>query len=316
MKNKTVLLTRHDKIGDFITALPMAKVLKEQTSCKIIFLVSSINYPLAKNVPYIDEVIVFEKNLFKMVKKIRQFGIDISISAYIDTFLGLVLFLSGIKIRIAPSTKIAQIFFNKKIVQRRSKVEKTEWEYNLDLLKAFDKNLDITYRPPYLLHFFAYPVIHPYIIFHPGFGGSSDGNLTKEDYWNLIVKANKFVDVYITFGPDDKKIKDFFKLKIKNKKLKIMIKDDFKDIWEFTKFISKSKLFVSTSTGPMHLAGFANIPTLSFFGDNLFASSKRWATISEKKLQNNFEVPKNYDKNFYKKVENRLIELIKIYGDS
>ena len=45
----TILLTRHDKIGDFITALPMAKVLKEQTDAKIVFLVSKVNVELAKS---------------------------------------------------------------------------------------------------------------------------------------------------------------------------------------------------------------------------------------------------------------------------
>jgi len=60
----------------------------------------------------------------------------------------------------------------------------------------------------------------------------------------------------------------------------------------------------------MHLAGLMNVPTLSFFGNNLFASSKRWATISQKDKQNNFEVPQNYNKNFYKKIESRLINLI------
>ncbi|RLA78742.1 MAG: lipopolysaccharide heptosyltransferase family protein, partial [Epsilonproteobacteria bacterium] len=73
---------------------------------------------------------------------------------------------------------------------------------------------------------------------------------------------------------------------------------------------SKAKLFVSTSTGPMHLAGLTNTPTLSFFGENLFASSKRWATVSDKKFQNNFEVPKNYTKEFYDKIENKLMEIV------
>jgi len=70
-------------------------------------------------------------------------------------------------------------------------------------------------------------------------------------------------------------------------------------------------LFVSTSTGPMHLAGLTNTSTLSFFGSNLFASSKRWATISDKNLQNNFETPLNYDEQFYKKVEDTMINIIK-----
>jgi len=315
----TILITRHDKIGDFITALPMAKVLKEQTNYRIVFLVSSVNISLAKNIPYIDDVIEYSDDSFTLLNRINKHKPDISISGYIDFHLGLCLFLARIKTRIAPATKLAQIFFNKKVLQRRSKVEKTEWEYNLDLLKALNEDFDITYHPPYFLNplalSFKLSAFSSYIVFHPGYGGSSDGNLTKEDYWNLIVKANQYMDVYITFGPDDKKTKEFFEKKISNSQFSILnsqliIKDDFTDIWEFTKFISQSKLFVSTSTGPMHLAGLTNTPTLSFFGSNLFASSKRWATISEKEKQNNFEVPQNYDKNFYNRIEKKLMELI------
>ena len=52
----TILVTRHDKIGDFITALPMCKVLKEQTNHKIVMLVSKVNVALASNMDFIDEV--------------------------------------------------------------------------------------------------------------------------------------------------------------------------------------------------------------------------------------------------------------------
>jgi ADP-heptose:LPS heptosyltransferase len=40
----------------------------------------------------------------------------------------------------------------------------------------------------------------------------------------------------------------------------------------------------------MHLAGALNIKTVSFFGNNLFASSKRWATISDPTQQNNLVI--------------------------
>ena len=88
------------------------------------------------------------------------------------------------------------------------------------------------------------------------------------------------------------------------------VKDDFKTLMEFTKYIASSKLFVSTSTGPMHLAGLTNTKTLSFFGDKLFASPKRWGTISEESYQSNFTVPMHYSTDFYTKIETRLIELL------
>ncbi len=118
----TILLTRHDKIGDFMTALPMAKVLKEQTKHKIVFLVSKVNVELAKKMNFIDDVIEYSDDSFTLISRINKVKPDVSISGYIDFHLGLCLFLAKIPTRIAPATKIAQIFFNNTIKQRRSLV--------------------------------------------------------------------------------------------------------------------------------------------------------------------------------------------------
>ena len=177
------------------------------------------------------------------------------------------------------------------------------------LIKKLNMPINITYTPPCLSKFTTKSKAS-FIIFHAGFGGSSEGNLNIDDYIKLAKVAIKKTNVVFTFGPDDAKIKRQITKKIQQEKLNIEIKDNFKDIWEFTKYIAQSKLFVSTSTGPMHLAGLTNTPTLSFFGNSLFASSKRWATISETNKQNNFEVPTNYDNSFYKIIESKLLKLI------
>ena len=62
----------------------------------------------------------------------------------------------------------------------------------------------------------------------------------------------------------------------------------------------------------MHLAGASNSQTLSFFGVSLFASSKRWATVSDEKYQNNFMINKNYTKEQYLQIENRLKEILDV----
>jgi len=72
--------------------------------------------------------------------------------------------------------------------------------------------------------------------------------------------------------------------------------------------IRDSELLVSTSTGPMHLAGVLNIKTVSFFGSNLFASSKRWATVSEANKQLNIEIDKNYQQDLLKKIIDPTIQ--------
>ena len=70
-------------------------------------------------------------------------------------------------------------------------------------------------------------------------------------------------------------------------------------------------MFISTSTGPMHLAGAVNIKTLSFFGDSLFASSKRWASVNDKNKQNNFSISSSYEVEIYTAILNCLNKIIK-----
>jgi len=297
-----ILITRHDKIGDFCTALPMMKVLKEQTNHKIFALVSKINYDFAKNFDFIDEVILYHDKPLKLAKEIKKYNIDISISAFIDTKLGLALFLSGIKTRIAPATKLAQIFFNKKVKQRRSEVLMSEWEYNLELLKSFDNSLNTNFTPPIL----EFNQIRKNItVFHPGFGGSSDGNLKIDDYIRLAKAVENKTEVIFTFGYADKEAKEYI-----TQNTDFKIKDDFATLWEFTKFLATVKVFVSTSTGPMHLASLSNTPTLSFFGNTKFASYKRWKPESDGSLQKNFLIGESYDDMLYLKVEKALKDML------
>ncbi|WP_198305501.1 glycosyltransferase family 9 protein [Arcobacter vandammei] len=302
-----LLITRHDKIGDFLVTLPLFKTIKEQyPSTNLTALVSKINFDFAKSLDFIDDVILYDKNdLNKTLEDIKKRKFDASISCYIDTSLGKMLFKSGIKKRVAPATKIAQIFFNKRIKQRRSKVEKTEWQYNLDLAKAIFPEIKLDFTRPILNLDIKK---EKRVIFHAGFGGSSDGNLSLDDYLNLARSIkDSSNEIVFSFGPDDSKTKEYIENSLD---FEAIIYDSKGTLLEFTKYIASSTLFVSTSTGPMHLAGATNTKTLSFFGDSLFASSKRWATISDEKLQNNFMLNANYTKEDYLKIENRLKEIL------
>lgn len=301
-----LLITRHDKIGDFLVTLPLCKAIKTQfPETKISVLVSKINYDFALKLPFVDDVILYQKDdFFGMLKRIRAKKFDASISAFIDTRLGWLMYLSGIKKRIAPATKIAQIFFNHKVTQRRSQVAKTEWEYNLDLSKELFVDIKLKFMRPLIA--LDIPKENR-VIFHMGFGGSSDGNLTPNDYMRLAKLASHTSQVVFSFGPDDGLSKEFVKQHLD---FPALIRDDFASLWDFMCFITTAKLFVSTSTGPMHLAGATNTPTLSFFGDTKFASAKRWATVSEASLQSNFMINKDYSCKDYKSIEDRMKQLI------
>lgn len=304
-----ILITRHDKIGDFITSLPLFYVVKKSNPhAKIYALVSKVNLELAQQIDFIDEVILYDKDYFwTTLKNIRAANINVSISAFIDTKLGWMLFLSGVKTRIAPATKLAQLFFNKTLKQRRSLVEKTEVEYNLDLAKLLDGNINLTYKVPLLkldnkqkFRNNNQLASQKIVLFHLGYGGSSDGNLTLENYLKLasIVRNLPNVQVVWIFGPDDLDIKNMIKALIPASDIIYQPPT----VMDYCYLIRDSELLISTSTGPMHLAGALNIKTVSFFGGNLFASPRRWATVSDADKQNNFIVNESFDLNDVERV--------------
>ena len=61
-------------------------------------MVSKINYKFAKDIEFIDDVILYNTNDFpRTLQDIKSKNFDASIGAYIDTQLGKILYKSGIK---------------------------------------------------------------------------------------------------------------------------------------------------------------------------------------------------------------------------
>ena len=318
-----ILVVRNDKLGDFITALPSMYVLKQHNlDNKIIALVAPLNKSLALECDFIDEVIVdTNQGIFPLVKIIREKNIDASLTLFSNTRIALSLFLAMIPIRIAPATKIAQIFYNRRIKQRRSQVKMAEFEYNLELTKALYPDIELEYKKPLLTFDDSQKIYDIFcvnndidkeiIAFHVGFGGSSDANWNLDEYEVLIrsvLKVNKY-QVVMTFGPDEKDLYEAMQKRFYDTNIVFYL--SLEGLVYFAKLVSGFKLFVSTSTGTYHLASLVRTPTMTFFGDSLFASAKRWKSIGEEKNQEHFMIPKDAEKKsklFYD-VKQKLLRL-------
>ncbi|VEH65628.1 glycosyl transferase, family 9 protein [Rodentibacter pneumotropicus] len=75
------------------------------------------------------------------------------ISFFSNTHNAKLAWKSGIKYRLAPATKLVQFLYNHRLTQRRSRSEKSEAEYNQDLVRAFLKKYNMPIvepKPPYL----------------------------------------------------------------------------------------------------------------------------------------------------------------------
>jgi len=303
-----ILVVRTDKLGDFITALPTMYVLKQHNpKNKIIACVAPINESLAKSCKFIDEVIVDKnKDIWTLVRDIKNAKIDVSVTLFSNTRVALAQFLARVPKRIAPATKLAQIFYTKRVTQRRSEVKMAEFEYNLQLTKEVFSDIDLNYKKPllefddakniYEIFCANYDIEKEIVAFHVGFGGSSDANWNLDEYEVLIreVLKHKKYQVLMTFGPDEKELYEEMQKRFTGEDIVFHL--SLEGLVYFAKLISSFKLFISTSTGTYHIASLVGTPTLTFFADSLFASSKRWKSVGEESKQQHFMIPSDADK--------------------
>ena len=297
-----ILVVRTDKLGDFVTVLPAMYVLKQYNpQNRIVACVAPINKALAQSCDFIDEVIIDDgSSIWKFARKLRDAKIDASITLYSNTRVAFAQFLARIPKRVAPATKIAQIFYTHRVVQRRSEVKMAEFEYNLELTKALFNDINLEYKKPLLKFDDKEMINHVFCVnndiekeivaFHVGFGGSSDANWTLDEYEILIrevLKQDKY-QVVLTFGPDEKELYENMQNRLFGEK--VVFYFSLEGLVYFAKLTSSFKLFVSTSTGTYHIASLVGTPTMTFFADSLFASSKRWKSVGDEKLQKHYMI--------------------------
>jgi ADP-heptose:LPS heptosyltransferase len=315
MQKLRILIIRNDKLGDFVLSLPVFKLIKQSMpEVKIHALVPNYTYEIAKVCDSIDDVIIDPgstatlKNQLKLLNQVRKQNYDVVITLFSTTRIGLLMWLARIPYRLAPATKIAQLFYNHRLKQVRSRSEKPEYVYNLDLASHYLQHAGarniILPAPPYL-HFDAGEVSaikneflaknqiridHQIIIIHPGSGGSAN-NLSIEQYTYLIRElkpAKKYLFV-ITAGPDEFEYAQHLSNELSD--IQHLLYHSTQGLLNFAKFLQSASLFISGSTGPLHLAGALDTPTAAFYPRRRSATSLRWQTLNSEKNRLAFMPP-------------------------
>ena len=305
-----VLVSRPDKLGDFMLAWPALALLRRVLpEVGISVLVNSATAEIAEICPSVDSIIIdYGQSGRCLMKEIRAYDIDVSISLFSDFRTAQAIFRAGIKYRLGPATKLAQIFFNDRLVQRRSASLKPEYEYNVDLIRAFLNNYNLTVpsmpRAPYLSFSvgvvketlaslrsaYGIPWSSELVIVHPGSGGSA-GNLAPRGYSALIdrLSRSRVLFVLVTAGPGEVGIAETVCDEVSQHRCAVHKSES--GLVEFAKVIASSKLFISGSTGPLHIAGALDIPTTAFYPRRRSSTALRWRTTNTPDRRLSFSPP-------------------------
>ena len=339
---KKVLVIRNDKLGDFMLAYPALATLKKSAkNIHVTVLVPQYTSDMAKICPWIDDIIIdpgptatFSEQ-YKLFKNLQKQQFDAIITLYSTTRIGFLAFLARIKYRLAPATKIAQIFYNHRLTQRRSRSQKPEFEYNIDVVRQFlsDFNImpDNSLAPPFLkfkteeikvlrdnfLKIHAIPENSKLIFVHPGTGGSAN-NLSIEQYSNLIqqLKLGETYFFVITAGPGEIKYAESLSKILTD--IPHTIFRSTQGLINFAKHIQLCSLFISGSTGPLHIAGALDRPTAAFYQRLRSATPLRWQTLNTSNNRLAFTPPDDANETDMQKIDTEKAAkiIIKFYPEN
>jgi len=300
MKPLRILVVRNDKLGDFMLAWPALALLKRSLpNGHIAVLVPPYTYSLATQCPWVDQVLCDPKDL--PLANRSQF--DAVLTLFSTGRVGWQVFRGRILLRFAPATKWAQVFYNHRVVQRRSRSLKPEYEYNLDLAHALLRQLRVSPAPsaaPYwpvtadlqaqqrqlLVQRLGLDAAQPWYFVHSGSGGSAN-NLSMEQFSQLVVAVQRQLSQaqmpspqwVLTCGPGEEAQAQALHqriVRLGEGQARSVVYHSTGGLAPFALSLCTASAFIAGSTGPLHVAGALDVPTVGFFPAKRSATSLRW----------------------------------------
>ena len=284
---KKILVVRNDRLGDLMLILPALRLIKTSIPNITIDCLANKNYQDLKVLtPYIDNIITDDKLNIKILEE----KYDCSICFFSTFSVAYKLWKGGIKNRYAPSTKLAQIFYNKKIKQRRSESIKSEYEYNNDLASFFIKDNGYTVKNSQdsLITIENNNSIRSsgkkVIFIHPYTGGSSK-TLSTNDFLKLCHALQEFCDCKFILHCDYNDYDKCRKIQSRSNSLDMETIKPTNNMKKMFNNIMQCDLFIAGSTGPLHIAAAMNKKTVGFYPSKKSSTPVRWDTMNNESLK-------------------------------
>lgn len=277
-----------DKIGDLICTLPADQVLDEEKY--------DVTWIVQKGLGQIVDLGIKKRKFLELdkndpvnaAKKLREFlkilEPEVAISFQCPWWINFELFKADIAIRAGVKSQWHSfLFLNHAIRQKRSKAEKHELEYNLELVYH-----TLNPRQTKLFHYFeiAKPVetevlakfslkAGQYVVVHPGMMGSAL-NWPQSEYIKYIQQMlTQKKHVVITGTDSDEKYLDEIKaVYLKNPEVTWL--QSKLNIRELVQVLANSELVLAPSTGVAHLAASVGARVKGIFSPVRVHHPTRW----------------------------------------
>jgi ADP-heptose:LPS heptosyltransferase len=305
-----LLVVRNDKLGDFMLAWPALACLKAASPPpRVSVLVPAYTAPMARLCPWIDEVLIdpgedaSRTERQRLLTEVKAARFDALLTLFSTPRIGWLGWRAGIPLRLAPATKWAQVFYNRRVVQRRSRSEKPEYRYNQELAESLLAALGLAPgaapKPPFwplprgerraqrrrLAEELGLDPARPWAFLHGGSGGSAV-NFSPLQYARLVVEVDARVQGerrplwLLTAGPGEEASAEAILAPLLEAGVPAHRLPPRAGLADFATSLAAADLFVAGSTGPLHIAGCLDIATAGFYPARRSATPLRWQTCN------------------------------------
>lgn len=288
LKQKRILISRPDRIGDVVLSTPMPREIKlEYPDSYLVMLVRKYTADIFKNNPFVDDLILIddEKSYYKKLFEIRQHNFNYALMLLPNEKINYMLFLAGINIRIGVGHKFYQFITNVKSVYRNKYIPlRHEADYCMDLARKIGVETDNLKTEIYLTGEEIQSSKKKkkelldgkkFLIGVHSTSGNSAPNWTSENYRKLIDELISFDDYKIAITDND--IPD----ELRNIP-EVIYPNTNSDLRSSIVNFSTLDVLISASTGPMHIAAALDVKTVSLFCPLTACSPKLWGPSGNK----------------------------------
>lgn len=282
---KKLFIFRTDRLGDVLMSLPTAVLMRTALpDWEITFVCRMSHHPVLE--PLLKN---YRIDLLAPHHQMLQNKPDAVLFLYSESQYQWAALKEGIKVRVGGRSKWFSFFcLTKSVRQRRSRAEKNEAQYNLELAHSLLDQLGQSYRqkPAKILlpvnetakqnaetALDRVGVKPPYVVVHPGMGGSAL-NLNPAQYVELVKTLGLKYRVVVTSGPApaDQEVKAILLKNLPDLKVVEGISID-----NLAEIFRQASIVVAPSTGPLHLAHLVGTKTIGIFSPVRTHHPDRWA---------------------------------------
>jgi len=282
-----ILVVRTDRIGDVLLSTPVLEALrKKYPQAYLAMLVSQVTREVVEGNPYLNEILVDEgEKASRLAQWLKAKKFNAAILLHPTPRLAWALSRAKIPIRIGTGYRGYSFLFTKRVYEHRQTAKRHELEYNLTLAEALGAPLKDPEPKIFLslenrawtedrLKKAGVKEGEKLVGIHPGSGGTArDWRPERFGELGERIQRELGAKVVVTGVKGERKLAEAVASKMSQSPVIIIGETSLKQL---TAILEKESVFVSNSTGPMHLAAAVGTKVVAMIPPIRACSPRRW----------------------------------------